>query len=54
MKNLVQEWATARMQEKLDGSLVILHCVDGGWPRGEQRPPDGSRIDEAREHWRKT
>ncbi len=24
-------WATARVQEKLDGSLMILHWRDGGW-----------------------
>lgn len=25
------DWSTARVQEKLDGSLMILHWRDGGW-----------------------
>lgn len=36
------DWATARVQEKLDGSLCILYFYDGKWRVGTTGLPDAS------------
>ena len=45
------DWATARVQEKLDGSLCVLYHYDGAWHVATSGSPDASgEVQRAGEH----
>lgn len=36
------DWSTARFQEKLDGSLIVMYCYAGAWHVNTRKTPGGN------------